>query len=100
MKVNELTPLISDENIIYVSDPDRQIFIMKVYRTVFFELLYTVSFISLAFNVKPINDFMRGDYGFGILFLVFNTLVIQSCSLVCCMDKLREKPYIILLLLL
>lgn len=93
MKVNELTPLISDENIIYVSDPDRQLFIMKVYRTVFFELLYTVSFISLAMNVKPINDFMRGDYGFGILFLVFNALIIQSCSLVCCMDKLREKPY-------
>ena len=93
MKVNELTPLLSDENIIYVSDPDRQLFIMKVYRTIWVELLYTVLFIYLAMNIKPINDFMTGNYGFGILFLVFNLLIIQSCSLICCMDKLRKKPY-------
>tara|TARA_Y100000389_G_scaffold186751_1_gene207447 strand:+ start:473 stop:1183 length:711 start_codon:yes stop_codon:yes gene_type:complete len=93
MKVNELTPLLSDENIIYVSDPDRQLFIMKVYRTIWLELLYTISFISLAMVIKPINDFMTGNYGFGILFLVFNLLIIQSCSLICCMDKLRKKPY-------
>lgn len=38
MKINELTPLLSDDNIIYISNSARQLFIMKVYRTVLLEL--------------------------------------------------------------
>tara|TARA_Y100001958_G_C21241523_1_gene569407 strand:- start:1293 stop:2006 length:714 start_codon:yes stop_codon:yes gene_type:complete len=94
MKINESSPLIiTDDNILYINTKERQKFISKVYTTVSAQILYTIFFISLAYNVKPINDFMIGIYGTGLLFLCFNMLLILSCSLFVCIEKIKQKPY-------
>ena len=59
MKISENFPLIiTDDNILYINSKERQKFISKVYTTVTAQILYTIFFISLAYNLKPINDFM------------------------------------------
>ena len=43
--------------------------------------------------ILRINDFMIGIYGTGLLFLCFNMLLILSCSLFVCIEKIKQKPY-------
>ena len=84
--------LILNDNILYFDNSVRQTFISKVFITVFFQLLYTFSYIMICKNVPGILTFMEGDYGLGLMYIAFNILIIMTCFLFCQYDNIL-KPY-------
>lgn len=82
--------IINNQNILYFDNRARQSFISKVYITVFFQLLYTFSYIMICKNVPSILLFMKGDYGLGLMYIAFNMLIIMTGFLFCQYDNILK----------
>jgi protein lifeguard len=83
--------ILNNENILYFDNSERQKFISKVYTTVFFQLLYTFSYIMICKNVPSILDFMKGGYGLGLMYISFNMLIIMICFLFCQYENILKS---------
>ena len=84
--------LIPDNNIKYLEKDQQQKFISKVYTIVWFQVILICLFIFLCKTIPVLSTFMLSSNGYGILFILFNLLIILTVSTFCCFDLLRRKP--------
>ena len=62
MNINEEEKtLLSDNSVFYSNKYDRRKFIKKVYITLFFQLLCTISMAFLFMYYEPASDFVKSD---------------------------------------
>ena len=93
MVIDTAYNLVPDNNIKYLEKEKKQKFISKVYTIVWFQIILFSLFISLCKKNQDISTFMLSSNGFGVLFILFNLLIILIVSTFCCFDLIRRSPY-------
>jgi len=85
--------IILNDNRNFDDSNERRKFINKVYLILSFQLLITGVFIGLCNQVKEISNFMISYTGIQLSSLSLLFVLISSCSLYCCYDRIKMKPY-------
>ena len=98
IKEEEPILLLSDDSVFYFNKYDRRKFIKKVYITLFFQLLCTISMAFLFMYYEPASDFVKSDNGKTLLYVSIALMFSLLIALMCNQDIARKKPvnYIIL----
>ena len=106
--------LILDENISKISEQDdlypivqatpikinaytdlrhRKIFISRVYTTLWFQILFTSSFIGLCNKNRNLQEFMLSPIGINLMYASIFSILLSSCCLFGYYDKIKVYPY-------
>ena len=91
--MNRNEPLLINDNILYLDNDIKRIFIAKVYTMVWLQLLVVSLFVGICKLNGCISDFLMGEWGMGILFVSFNLWIGLSVSLFCLTDHIKRYPY-------
>lgn len=67
-------------------------FISKVYSVVWLQLFFTSIFVGICNYVKPVQEFMIGPFGNGIMVVFSWLLIFLSISLFSCYDSIKGEP--------
>ena len=87
------TPLLTNDNILYLNHLMKQTFTAKVYTTVLAQLLITCLFTIICKTVQSVSQFMLGYIGMGVMFVFFNLWICLSVLIFCFCDEIKKKPY-------
>ena len=87
------TPLLINDNILYINHLMKQTFTAKVYTTVLAQLLITCLFTVICKTVQSVSQFMLGYIGMGVMFVFFNLWICLSVLIFCFCDEIKQKPY-------
>lgn len=68
-------------------------FVSKVYTILWFQLLFTFSYIGLCNQYKPLQLFYSSQLGVNLIYCCMLLLLLSSCFLFCLFDSIRQFPY-------